>query len=583
MNQFKRIMLAGHTQEKNYLHKLYTDRQVYISSVSSAEQPVAEEKIYYYKELSFQFMGTGFRTMEKLVMFIFIPEKVLPYREFLKECSIAYEDFLLYTISDSVNQLSEKYKNDRKNSREKADFSMQTVTSVIQRRNGCSYFEEKEEFRLRVNFCVPLINEKRVNGKAAFKNVREVLDIISDCLTGIDKTELLEHIQLYLRQFAIRNYLKEYDFVAFIANGSILPREGESDLPMNDAKPFFSPKENEIEISLPDGSSLTGMGIKKGITVITGGGYSGKSTLLNSLEAGIYHHRKGDGREYVITERTACKIYAEDGRYINNMDISPFFSFLPEEKNRTHFSTKRASGSVSQAVNILECLYAGSSLFLIDEDTSAANFMIHDKHMRMLVKQEPIIPFTDRIMEIKNMGYSVILVIGGSSEYLRYADQVLLMEDYQAINKTEYVKKIVTKTVAAWSQRGDYGKYQWTENRYLSSNHLKNDFYYSKTVKIENARYIQIDDFLADITKMTAIISDEQINSLAFLLERLLMEAREEKEDLIQKCRNNVDKLFLQAVDAMLINTHKYELWLEEIRGIDLFMAVSRMRGIEFL
>ena len=143
------------------------------------------------------------------------------------------------------------------------------------------------------------------------------------------------------------------------------------------------------------------MGVKKVITVITGVGYYVKSSLLDSIEQGIYHHRRGDGREYVITDDTACKIYAEDGRYICDTDISPFFSYISENQRVEAFSSLKASGSVSQAVNIIEAVYGGSRLLLIDEDTSAANFMLRDENMRKLVQNEPIIPFTDRIVELK--------------------------------------------------------------------------------------------------------------------------------------------------------------------------------------
>lgn len=585
MNQFKRIILSGHTQGKQYLHNLYTDKQVYLSSVRSTEQPVEEEKVFYYRNLSFQFVGTGFRTMEKLVMFVFIPEELLVCNYPIEQYQTVYEDFLLYTISNSVNQLSQIYKNDKKNSREKSKFFMQIVNSVIQKRNGCSYIKDKKAFRLQLYFCVPLINEIYVNGKNAFKNVKEVLELIENHILQIDKKKLIEQLQLYHKQVMIRQYLKEHEFIAFIANGSILPREGDSDQPLKNAKPFFSPKESQIDIPLLDGEILSGMGIKKGITVITGGGYSGKSTLLNSLEMGIYHHRKGDGREYVITERTACKIYAEDGRYIEHMDISPFFSFLPEGKNKKEFSTTKASGSISQAVNILECIYGGSKVLLIDEDTSATNFMIRDKNMRILVKQEPIIPFTDRVMELKQMGISTILVIGGSSEYLKYADTVILMEDYKARNKTNYVKNelvqniIIKQDIEEKEIQGMDSDYQWIKNRYFINSKKQKEFYYSECVQIENARYIKIDQYLADITKMTAIISDGQINSLAFLLESIFMETAE--EDLIKQCKHKVDSMFLQSKDIILSNAYQYELWLEEIRGIDLFMAISRMRGIK--
>lgn len=275
------------------------------------------------------------------------------------------------------------------------------------------------------------------------------MEVVDERVEAVDERAVRRHVQLYQHQQEIRNYLRENDLAAFVANGSMLPRQGETDLPMKQAVPFLSPAELERELLLSDGTRLTGMGIKKGITVITGGGYSGKSTLLHSLEMGIYNHIRGGGREYVITDESACKIAAEDGRYIEDTDLSPFFSSMPGKASVYCFSTERASGSVSQAAGIIEAVYGRCRLLLIDEDTSATNFMIRDLNMRLLVQNEPIIPFTDRIKELSDWGISTILVIGGSSEYLRYADEIILMEDYSAKCKTKFVKEGGMKRIGA--------------------------------------------------------------------------------------------------------------------------------------
>lgn len=582
MNQFKRLMMSFHTQEKSCLNRLYVDKQVYLSSVRSSAQPVEEEKIYFYKDLSFQFMGTGFRTPQKLVLFVFIPEYIISGECLVVPYAAAYEDYILGILADAVNHLSEEYKNDKKSSREKAQFSMQPVSPVIQQRNGCIYIQEKKAFRLRIHFQVPLLNGVHVNGKTGFKAVREVLNLILNQLLQIEKADLNAHIHLYSQQLEIRQYLKEHDLIAFIADGSILPRDGETEKPAKNAVPFVSPEELKIHVPLSDGEILTGMGVKKGVTVITGGGYSGKSTLLNSIEMGIYHHRRGDGREYVITDNTACKIYAEDGRYIENTDISPFFSYMPGNQNIKEFSSSKASGSVSQAVNIIEAVYGGSRLLLIDEDTSATNFMICDEHMRRLVKNDPIIPFTDRITELKNKGISTILVIGGSSEYLKYADTILLMEDYMAEEKTQYVREHLCVVFEEQSAHNIVmPAHQWTKERYLQMPDAKNKFFYSECVQIENARYIKINHYTADITKMTAIICEGQINSLAYLLEKIFME-EDEGTNLLDRCKKKTKELIAGTMDSALSDTHKYELQLEMIRPIDLVMAVNRVRGLRY-
>ncbi len=579
LNQFKKQMMSFHMQEKNCLNRLYIDKQIYLSSVRSSEQPVEEEKIYVYKDLSFQFMGTGFRTPQKLILLVFLPEHLISGTYPIVSYPVAYEDYVLGILADSVNHLSEEYQNDKKSAREKAQFFLQPVSSVVQRRNGCIYLEEKKAFRLRIQFQVPLLNGICVNGKAGFKAVKEVLNLIANGLLLIEKEALDAHVRLYSQQLEIRQYLKEHNITAFIANGSILPREGDTQKPAGHAVPFVSPPELEVSVPLQTGEVLTGMGVKKGITVITGGGYSGKSTLLDSIEQGIYHHRRGDGREYVITDDTACKIYAEDGRYICDTDISPFFSYISENQRVEAFSSLKASGSVSQAVNIIEAVYGGSRLLLIDEDTSAANFMLRDENMRKLVQNEPIIPFTDRIVELKKKGISTILVIGGSSEYLKYADTIILMDNYIPIEKTQYVRSCLCE---AFDKDREKQSCQWTQERYLQMPARENEFFYSEYVQIENARYIKINDYIADITKITAIICDGQINSLAYLTEKLLTDTGEEEIDLLERCRKKIEGLIENTRDTTLSNTHQYELCLEMIRPLDLLMAVSRMRGLQY-
>ncbi len=184
----------------------------------------------------------------------------------------------------------------------------------------------------------------------------------------------------------IRDQLPKLNLCAFVADGSVLPREsGVSSRPMRQAVAFHSPDSLKVTLNLPYHGPLSGMGIPKGITLIVGGGYHGKSTLLKALELGVYNHRRNDGREYVITDDTAVKLRAEDGRSIKNTDISLFINNLPNGKDTVSFSTEDASGSTSQAANVIESMEAGTSLFLIDEDTSATNFMIRDELMQRVV------------------------------------------------------------------------------------------------------------------------------------------------------------------------------------------------------
>ena len=251
---------------------------------------------------------------------------------------------------------------------------------------------------------------------------------------NIDRERLRAAVDLAEDQHCVREQLPGLGLCAFVANGSVLPRaSGVSSKPMGDGVKFVSPKELEVTLDLPRGRQITGMGIRRGVTLIVGGGYHGKSTLLGALELGVYDHIAGDGREYVITDPSAVKIRAEDGRSIRKTDISLFISGLPNGKDTVAFETEDASGSTSQAANVIESIEAGTSLLLIDEDTSATNFMVRDELMQRVIRRdmEPITPFIERVRELyESYGVSTVLVAGSSGAYFHVADTVIQMDRY---------------------------------------------------------------------------------------------------------------------------------------------------------
>jgi predicted ABC-class ATPase len=261
----------------------------------------------------------------------------------------------------------------------------------------------------------------------------------------LNKNALKAAIELARDQQFIREHLSEQGLAAFLADGSVLPREsGISDRPMKGAVPFQSPAACKVTVTLPYHGPVTGMGIKKGITLFVGGGYHGKSTLLQALEMGVYNHIAGDGREYVITDPSAWKLRAEDGRSISHTDISPFINHLPNKKDTVHFSTEDASGSTSQAANLMEAVESGSKLLLIDEDTSATNFMIRDELMQRVVNREdePITPFIERVRSMyDDLGVSSIIVAGSSGSFFQIADTIIQMKEYIPYDITERARE----------------------------------------------------------------------------------------------------------------------------------------------
>lgn len=294
-------------------------------------------------------------------------------------------------------------------------------------------------------------NGRRINGKQAEKLFFSILpEIINQSIFAIKDKEIESVCQLADQHETILDEMKKNDWISFVADGAILPREsGISQRPMRDAVPFESPESNRVTIDLPHREEpITGMALKRGIVLIVGGGYHGKSTLLNAMERGVYPHREGDGREYVLTDPSAVKVRSEDGRQVSTVDISPFIKNLPHGTDTTRFSTENASGSTSQAANVMEALEAGASSLLIDEDTSATNFMIRDERMQELVvkEKEPITPFIDKIKQMRDeLEVSTILVMGGSGDYFHVADDVIMMDQYIPHNVTEKAKQIASK------------------------------------------------------------------------------------------------------------------------------------------
>ncbi len=247
----------------------------------------------------------------------------------------------------------------------------------------------------------------------------------------------------------LRNQLRKNKWIAFIAEGSNLPRSsGVDDTPLAEGVRWTSPESLKADVTLPHHESISGTAIPEGIVLVCGGGYHGKSTLLKALEAGIYNHIPGDGREFCVSTKEAVSIRAEDGRSIVNVDISPFIKNLPSGTDTQNFSTPNASGSTSQSANIMEALELGAGCLLIDEDTSATNFMIRDARMQTLIarEKEPITPFIDRIKNLKDkLGVATVLVVGGSGEFFEVADTVIVMEKYKADVTTEEAKEISRK------------------------------------------------------------------------------------------------------------------------------------------
>lgn len=387
--------------------------------------------------------GDPFASPSKLSVFISHKKAGYPQTLFDSPCKKrAFEDYLVRRF----RQETARYNFKAKGSGKSGLISISCPGPEILERTACECSSQGIWIRLEAGFPA---NGRTINSGEL---IRILFDFLPRCVRQVlfyknrPAHEPEAVAELAQDQHFIRQELKRLGLAAFVADGSILPREsGISSRPMKHSVPFSSPESMRITLDLPHRGPCSGMGIRKGITLIVGGGYHGKSTLLKALEAGVYDHIAGDGREFVITDDTALKIRAEDGRSIRNVDISMFINDLPNKKDTRCFSTEDASGSTSQAAAVIEGIESGSRVFLIDEDTSATNFMVRDDLMQKIISrsQEPITPFIERAGDLfEKAGISTILVAGSSGAYFYIADTIIQMDSYIPLDITEKVKKI---------------------------------------------------------------------------------------------------------------------------------------------
>jgi predicted ABC-class ATPase len=341
--------------------------------------------------------------------------------------------------------------------------AINTPGQEVIKRNSCLIINNATKDTIEVRFVVglPAAGRTILGHEAIAIFFDEIPVIVNKALSAknVNVDDFLAHVNAVEDQKHLQGLLSEMGLSAFVANGSILPRRsGVDDRPLKtEVVPFKSPESLEVSVTLPHKGEVTGMGIVNGVTLIVGGGFHGKSTLLTAIERGVYPHIPGDGRELVATDPKAVKIRAEDGRYIEKVNISPFITNLPMGRDTNRFSTENASGSTSQAANIIEALEMRTCLLLIDEDTSATNFMIRDERMQELISKEmePITPFVDKVGKLhKDNGVSTILVMGGSGDYFDVADTVIAMENYVPIDVSTKAQEIAKRHAASRTDEG---------------------------------------------------------------------------------------------------------------------------------
>ncbi|WP_158024353.1 ABC-ATPase domain-containing protein [Boudabousia marimammalium] len=426
---------------------------------------------------------------------------------------------------------------------------------------------------------------RSILGKTAADLIEyDLIDILDEAIFRAPKQQLEKQIQVLHDYRVARNELEQRGLVAFIADGSLLAREsGVSDRPLQNAIKTTAPESLAVTMDLPYAGPTRGLGIKSGLTLIVGGGFHGKSTLLRAVERGIYPHIPGDGRELVVTNPTAMKLRAEDGRPVQAVCINDFISDLPSGVDTLSFSTENASGSTSQAAAIVEAVESGSKVLLLDEDTSATNLLIRDPLMRCLVPSEPITPLVDRVEEMVAAGLSLIIVMGGSSDYLPLANQVILLEDYLLHDVTERSRSLfLGKETEVTNRRGDAQKLAllsahrpWPRATRLGDR-LK--------LKTQGVDAFSINHELVDLRAVEQLVDSAQTALLARVIVSILgrsHQLRDQNDSLTQLIDSLLSEVRQKGLGA-LGTQNPLSGDLAEVRTQEIHAALSRLRSLRF-
>ena len=503
-----------------------------------------------------------------------------PERLYDEKCKrIALQDYLIRQFGAAIG----KYSFQAKGSGKSGILSVTRCGQEILERSACEVNHADGSICMRFEAGFPA-NGRTINARELMKILFEYLPkCVENSLLYArqDKNKMERVMELSVDQQYIRKQLKEQGLAAFVADNAILPREsGVSARPMKQAVPFISPESMKVTMTLPYAGEISGMGIRKGITLIVGGGYHGKSTLLKALEMGVYPHIAGDGREYVITDPDAVKIRAEDGRSIKNTDISMFINDLPNKKDTKTFSTEDASGSTSQAANVVEAIEAGATTLLIDEDTSATNFMVRDELMQRVIHRdmEPITPFIERMRDLyENQGISTILVAGSSGAYFQVADVVIQMD--------KYIPKEITK-IAKEAANG-YPSLELPEDKLIcphSRRFPKNnkDLIHKGRIKIKTTGRdgVLLNHENIDLRYVEQLADSEQLTCLGYIvryMEEHEFDGRKEIHQMIEHLTKNLDENGFEAI----CESGNVPGNLAFPRKQEIYACVNRYRGMK--
>ncbi|GJL49688.1 ABC-ATPase domain-containing protein [Candidatus Nitrospira salsa] len=508
---------------------------------------------------------------------------------------VALRDFLARTVHRTIQTLPQRHRGIGKSGLISIDVGGQEILE----RSAVVITEQWVEARIEVG--LPASGRTILGKHADAILCQEIPHIIQQSLLWAQLPQQLcqGHVDYAENYDSIQRALSARGLVAFVADGSILPREsGNSTQPLSveQAKPWLSPDSLQVAFDLPHSVMtqsggvtrlIKGLGVPRGITLIVGGGYHGKSTLLQAIQCGVYPHVPGDGREYVVTSSDAVKVRAEDGRRIGNVDISGFISHLPQHLETSCFSTDNASGSTSQAASILEALEVGSRVILLDEDSSATNFLVRDARMQALVKKsdEPITPFLDRVEELHgDLEMSTILVLGGCGDYFDVADTVICMKEFQPVNVTGDAKEIA-RTHQSTRRREVSDSFPPVCTRILHADGL-DPSYGRKDARI-TVRAVDEIAYGGEIIRLEAVeqlVDESQTRAVGYalyLIKQRFMNARTPLREIISALESEFDQRGLDVLNPFF-QTEAHPGNFARPRGQEIVAALNRLRTTRF-
>jgi predicted ABC-class ATPase len=498
-------------------------------------------------------------------------------------CRMAAFDYLLRAFQKSVLAHSRR----NRGARGSGSFQPLELPPEVLERNVVRC----DENRIRIAFHVSLpgSDDNRVLGRqAAGMLTRELVAVVQNFKASVLQSgRLKRHCDVVEDWVHMQKALPRNGLIAFVGDGAVLPRQsGVSQAPMADgAVAFRAPDPMAVELDFPNAGTLRGLGIRPGVNVLIGGGFHGKSTFLNALAMGVYPHIPGDGRERVITRPDALLVCAEEGRAIQGVDISGFIGKLPGKEDPTRFLTQNASGSTSQAAAVIEAVLAGARFLLVDEDSSAANFLIRDSNMRRLLPEDPITPLFDRVQELyEHFDVSTLIVAGGSSDYLGAARHVIAMRNYQPVCMTAKVLRLGLP-----GPKKPPHPLTIRDRRRILANNFDPSFSarrLGKTLAVRikplrlRPRVLEYGDMRIDLTKLAALVDPHQVLALgyALLLGRTALDQKPRSpSELAAALSESIERDGLE----ILSRAADTPLFMARPRRLELAGAINRLRNLK--